>query len=70
MWKRIKLNSYLNPFSISNVTIRNAGHSKWANIKHIKGQKDTERACLFTRLSRQMKVAVQGLYKDYDSIIS
>lgn len=46
---------------ISGQTIfkRNAGHSKWQNIRHIKGAKDAERANLFTRLARQMKVAVQ-----------
>ncbi|KAH8404762.1 hypothetical protein KR222_000526 [Zaprionus bogoriensis] len=36
-----------------------AGHSKWANIKHIKAQKDGLRAALFTKLSRQLRLAVQ-----------
>ncbi|XP_071453208.1 probable transcriptional regulatory protein DICTH_1505 isoform X2 [Hetaerina americana] len=35
-----------------------AGHSKWANIKHIKAAKDAERSELFTRLSRQIRVAI------------
>ncbi|XP_044260411.1 translational activator of cytochrome c oxidase 1 [Tribolium madens] len=38
---------------------RFAGHSKWQNIRHIKGAKDAERSLLFTKLSRQMKVAIQ-----------
>ncbi|KAJ8957932.1 hypothetical protein NQ318_001929 [Aromia moschata] len=38
---------------------RYAGHSKWQNIRHIKEAKDSQRAELFTKLSRQMKVAVQ-----------
>ncbi|KAM8716407.1 hypothetical protein ACLKA7_003306 [Drosophila subpalustris] len=36
-----------------------AGHSKWANIKHIKAQKDGLRAALFTKLARQIRLAVQ-----------
>lgn len=39
---------------------RNAGHSKWQNIRHIKGAKDAERSKLFTKLSSQIKVAVVG----------
>lgn len=35
-----------------------AGHSKWQNIKHIKQAKDAARANTFSKLSRQMKVAV------------
>ncbi|GLV38247.1 uncharacterized protein CBL_12895 [Carabus blaptoides fortunei] len=38
---------------------RHAGHSKWANIKHIKATKDAQRSLLFTRLCRQLKVAIQ-----------
>lgn len=45
---------------------RHAGHSKWQNIRHIKGAKDAERSQLFLRLSRQMKVAVQGTKKTPD----
>lgn len=39
---------------------RYAGHSKWQNIRHIKGEKDAQRAQLFTKLGRQMKGAVVG----------
>lgn len=39
-----------------------AGHSKWANIKHTKGLKDAQRAALFSRLSRYIRMAVQGKY--------
>lgn len=46
---------------VSKIVKRNAGHSKWANIKHIKATKDAQRSLLFTKLSRQMKVAAQGL---------
>ena len=38
-----------------------AGHSKWANIKHIKGAKDAERAALHLKLFRQMKVTTSFL---------
>ncbi|KAJ8981949.1 hypothetical protein NQ317_002121 [Molorchus minor] len=38
---------------------RCAGHSKWQNIRHIKGAKDMERSQIFTKLGRQIKVAVQ-----------
>ncbi|XP_055371935.1 probable transcriptional regulatory protein Fnod_1106 [Condylostylus longicornis] len=36
-----------------------AGHSKWANIKHIKAEKDGQRAVTFTRMSRQIRMAIQ-----------
>lgn len=39
---------------------RFAGHSKWQNIKHIKGAKDAQKSEVFTRLSRQIKLAAQG----------
>lgn len=42
------------------ITKRYAGHSKWQNIRHIKGEKDAQRAQLFARLARQMKGAVVG----------
>ncbi|KAG5888305.1 hypothetical protein JTB14_022193 [Gonioctena quinquepunctata] len=38
---------------------RFAGHSKWQNIRHTKGEKDAQRGRLFTKLGQQMKVAVQ-----------
>lgn len=46
-------------YNLSLVLKRHAGHSKWANIKHIKGIKDAEKNVNFTKLSRQIKVAVQ-----------
>ncbi|CAD7094082.1 unnamed protein product [Hermetia illucens] len=36
-----------------------AGHSKWANIRHIKAAKDGQRAILFSRLVRQIRMAIQ-----------
>ncbi|XP_076327124.1 putative transcriptional regulatory protein Pmob_0807 [Tachypleus tridentatus] len=35
-----------------------AGHSKWQNIRHIKGSKDIMRAKIFDKLSRLMRQAV------------
>ncbi|XP_015597709.1 translational activator of cytochrome c oxidase 1 [Cephus cinctus] len=37
---------------------RFAGHSKWANIKHIKGQKDAEKSSLYLQYTRRMKIAI------------
>ncbi|MEO0899047.1 MAG: YebC/PmpR family DNA-binding transcriptional regulator [Bacteroidota bacterium] len=36
-----------------------AGHSKWANIKHRKGAQDAKRAKLFTKLIKEVAVAVK-----------
>ena len=36
-----------------------AGHSKWANIQHRKGRQDKARAKLFSRLSKEIMVAVK-----------
>lgn len=36
-----------------------AGHSKWANIKHRKGAQDKKRAKLFTRLLKEIHIAVK-----------
>ncbi|XP_017075511.2 probable transcriptional regulatory protein TTE1135 [Drosophila eugracilis] len=36
-----------------------AGHSKWANIKHTKALKDGARAALFSKISRQIRMAIQ-----------
>jgi YebC/PmpR family DNA-binding regulatory protein len=45
-----------------------AGHSKWANIKHRKGAQDKKRAKLFTRLLKEIHVAVkEGGGGDIDS---
>jgi len=38
---------------------RNAGHSKWQNIKHVKAEKDLQRSQLFIRLCQKIKVAIQ-----------
>lgn len=36
-----------------------AGHSKWANIRHTKAEKDGERAAAFRRFSRQIQLVIQ-----------
>jgi len=36
-----------------------AGHSKWANIKHKKSKTDAQRGKLFTKIGRQIAVAVK-----------
>lgn len=47
--------------SLCNIVVkRNAGHSKWANIKHTKGANDQQKSLLFAKLSRQMKLAIRG----------
>lgn len=38
---------------------RFAGHSKWANIKHIKALKDKQKADAFLKYSRMIRVAIQ-----------
>ncbi|KAK5637949.1 hypothetical protein RI129_012244 [Pyrocoelia pectoralis] len=54
MYRRfLKINSLHNY-----IIKREAGHSKWANIKHTKSLKDDQKAKLFTKLSQQMKVAI------------
>jgi YebC/PmpR family DNA-binding regulatory protein len=37
-----------------------SGHSKWSSIKHQKGAKDVQRGALFTKLSRELAVAVRS----------
>lgn len=37
-----------------------SGHSKWHSIKHQKGAKDVQRGALFTKLSRELAVAVRA----------
>lgn len=50
--------------SLCNIILkRNAGHSKWSNIKHVKGANDLQKSLIFSRLSRQMKLAIRG--KDF-----
>ena len=36
-----------------------AGHSKWANIQHRKKAQDAKRGKLFTRLIREVSIAVK-----------
>ena len=36
-----------------------AGHSKWANIKHKKEKADAQRGKIFTKLGREIAVAVR-----------
>ena len=49
----------INQRSIKTQSALLAGHSKWANIRHIKAQKDGEKAALFTRIARQIRIAMQ-----------
>ncbi|MBQ1351117.1 MAG: YebC/PmpR family DNA-binding transcriptional regulator [Oscillospiraceae bacterium] len=37
-----------------------SGHSKWANIQHKKGKTDAQRAKLFTKMSKEIIVAVKS----------
>jgi hypothetical protein len=41
---------------------RNAGHSKWANIKHIKAAKDAQKSLTFQKMAQLIRLAVQGKY--------
>lgn len=36
-----------------------SGHSKWANIKHKKGKADAERGSVFTKIGREIAMAVK-----------
>lgn len=44
-----------------------AGHSKWANIKHKKSKEDAKRGQIFTKIGRQITVAVKEGGPDPDS---
>lgn len=44
-----------------------SGHSKWANIKHKKEKSDAQRAKIFTRLGRELQIAVKAGGPDPDS---
>ena len=37
-----------------------SGHSKWANIKHKKGKSDAIRGKIFTKIGREIAVAVKA----------
>ena len=42
-----------------------SGHSKWANIKHKKGKADAERGKAFTKIGREIAMAVREGGGDY-----
>ncbi len=44
-----------------------AGHSKWANIRHRKGAQDAKRGKIFTKLIKEISVAVKSGGSDIDS---
>lgn len=44
-----------------------AGHSKWANIKHRKSAQDARRAKLFTRIIKELSIAVREFGADPQS---
>jgi hypothetical protein len=50
-------NIYVNNFN--NVQKRFSGHNKWSKIRHVKGAKDLERGILFTKLSKEIQLAVK-----------
>ena len=43
-----------------------SGHSKWSTIKHQKGAADAKRGVLFTKISRELAIAVKGGGSDPD----
>lgn len=44
-----------------------SGHSKWANIKHKKGKSDAQKAKVFTKLGRELQIAVKSGGPDPES---
>ena len=44
-----------------------SGHSKWANIKHKKGKADAARGKIFTKIGREIAIAVREGGSDPDS---
>lgn len=36
-----------------------SGHSKWANIKHKKGKADAAKGAIFTKIGREIAIAVR-----------
>lgn len=44
-----------------------AGHSKWANIKHRKGAQDAKRGKIFTRIIKEISIAVKEGGADPDA---
>lgn len=45
---------------ISLIIRRNAGHSKWQNIRHTKALKDGQRAAMYSRFGHRIKMCIQG----------
>ncbi len=39
---------------------RHAGHSKWQNIRHIKGAKDKQKQDFADKVTKQIRIAVRG----------
>ncbi|MDD4328030.1 MAG: YebC/PmpR family DNA-binding transcriptional regulator, partial [Eubacteriales bacterium] len=37
-----------------------SGHSKWSNIKNKKGKADAQRGAIFTKLGREIAIAVRN----------
>ena len=52
--------NYLFQKSTSTVQMRFAGHSKWSKIKRSKGAKDVNRAKIFSKATRAIRVASRG----------
>lgn len=52
-------NSRVSP-GVHRVTVRLAGHSKWANIRHRKAAVDKKRSKLFSKLSREIYVSAKA----------
>lgn len=44
-----------------------SGHSKWSNIKHKKGKADAEKAKIFTKIGREIALAVKEGGPDIDN---
>lgn len=44
-----------------------AGHSKWKNIQHRKGAQDAKRGKIFSKLIKEITVAVKGHGPDVDA---
>jgi len=44
-----------------------SGHSKWANIKHRKGAQDAKRGKIFTRITKEIQIAVKEGGPDPDT---
>ena len=36
-----------------------AGHSKWANIRHRKGNQDKKRSKIFTRIAKEITISAR-----------